>query len=197
MRRGPIVLLAAIACLLPHPARADDAFETVGDVLLVAVPVGALAYGVHREGGLDNWRDLEEWSTWGPAQGGAAWAASAGITEGLKHVVDRRRPDYTFGDEQDSFPSGHTASAWSGPAYLRARYGIRDSWPWSGIAYALAITTAASRVEADRHHVTDVVASAVISELTASLLVGQYPDGPIPIISISDDRYYFGLNFRF
>ena len=69
-------------------------------------------------------------------------------------VFDEKRPD---GGSQ-SFPSGHSASAFAGAAFLQMRYG----WSYGVPAYALATFVAWSRVESKRHWTKDVVAGGAI-----------------------------------
>ena len=72
----------------------------------------------------------------------------------LKPIVDRTRPD---GGSQ-SFPSGHSASAFAGAAFLQRRYG----WSYGVPAYAIATFVAYSRVESKRHYTSDVIAGGAI-----------------------------------
>jgi membrane-associated phospholipid phosphatase len=71
-----------------------------------------------------------------------------------KPLVDRTRP---YGGGR-SFPSGHATSAFTGAAFLQMRYG----WELGLPAYVVATYVAYSRVEAERHHTSDVVAGVAI-----------------------------------
>jgi hypothetical protein len=65
----------------------------------------------------------------------------------------------------NSFPSGHTAMAFTGAHLLYREY--RDTSPWIGIGgYAVATATGILRVVNQRHWVSDVVTGAGISILS-------------------------------
>lgn len=85
------------------------------------------------------------------------------LTQELKGLVDRARPTFepvaaTLGP---SFPSGHSSTAaasWAAFAFVAALWWGRRSWPLlAGLAVAIAIAVAASRVLLDVHWLTDVV----------------------------------------
>ena len=78
----------------------------------------------------------------------------------LKTSIDRTRPN----GEHWSFPSGHTASAFTVAPILNSRFGWRVGVP----AYALAIATGLGRVEEHWHFPSDVIAGA-----TLGLIVGE------------------------
>jgi membrane-associated phospholipid phosphatase len=152
-----LAFVLALGVAWPASARAGDGFETYGDVMRVALPVAALGISAaKREGG-------------GVAQLAATAVPTLGLTYGLKALVHEERPDES-GD--DSFPSGHTSSAFLGASYLHFRYGWRYGLP----ATVLAAAVAASRVEADKHYVHDVLASVVIAELSAYFLTDPGSD---------------------
>ena len=97
---------------------------------------------------------------------GAEWlsaeAFSAGImaitVNGLKYSIRRLRPDETT---RNSFPSGHTATAFMCATMLHKEYGWRS--PWISFAgYTVASLTGASRIMNHRHWCTDVLGGAVI-----------------------------------
>ncbi|GHV03569.1 phospholipid phosphatase [Bacteroidia bacterium] len=74
----------------------------------------------------------------------------------LKYTVNVRRPDSSA---ENSFPSGHTATAFTGAHILFREY--KDTSPWIGIAgYATATATGALRILNRRHWVSDVVVGA-------------------------------------
>ena len=82
----------------------------------------------------------------------------AGVVNGLKYSVRRLRPD---GSRYNSFPSGHTATAFMTATMLHKEYGWRSPWFSIG-AYTVATATGVSRVLNNRHWMSDVVAGAAI-----------------------------------
>jgi membrane-associated phospholipid phosphatase len=99
-------------------------------------------------------------STWGRMLVSDAFsvAAMAAMVNGVKYSVQRLRPDESA---YNSFPSGHTATAFMTATMLHKEYeGIS---PWFSIGgYTLATLTGVSRVLNNRHWLTDVLAGAAI-----------------------------------
>jgi PAP2 superfamily len=96
---------------------------------------------------------------------------STGIVTPLKHITNVTRPD---GSSDNSFPSGHTTTAFANAEFLRIEY--KDVSPWYGIAgYAMAATTGTLRVYNNRHWVSDVVAGAGLGILSTKLAYWIYP----------------------
>jgi membrane-associated phospholipid phosphatase len=96
---------------------------------------------------------------------------SEALVQGLKTVVDERRPDKT---DLDAFPSGHAARAFLGAEALWQEY--LEASPWIGVAgYAVAATTGYLRVRHERHYTHDVVAGAVIGVASEKLAYWLYP----------------------
>lgn len=95
---------------------------------------------------------------------------TAGLIEyTLKYVVGRPRPAAAgtpFGLELDSFPSGHATSVFAVATALASSYPALR-WPLYGLATAIAL----GRVYLARHHLSDVIAGALIGFAIASLLV--------------------------
>lgn len=150
---------AWMAMLASAPQRAWAASDTWADVSDVTQYV-PLAWAAVRT---FNATDAE-----GAFQLAAAGITTVGSSELLKRTTNQRRPNYMPGDRRRSFPSGHVAKAWFAAAHLQRRYGCYElewsCWRGSAIPYAAAVATAIGRVRADRHHVADVIASAVIAE---------------------------------
>jgi len=76
------------------------------------------------------------------------------LTMGLKYAADRTRPDGT----SLSFPSGHTSTSFATATVLQRHLGWKAGVP----AYALAGYVAASRVQSEKHYLSDVVLGAAI-----------------------------------
>lgn len=99
-------------------------------------------------------------------------ALSVGImataVNGLKYTVQRPRPD---GSQNNSFPSGHTATAFMSATMLYKEYGWRS--PWFSIGgYTLAAATGVSRILNNKHWMTDIAAGAAIG--IGSVHLGYY-----------------------
>jgi len=76
------------------------------------------------------------------------------MTQGIKMAAQRTRPDGTT----LSFPSGHTSSAFASATVLQRHFGWKAGVP----AYALATYVATSRMEDNRHYLSDVAFGAVL-----------------------------------
>ena len=89
----------------------------------------------------------------------------------LKKITKVERPD---GSSFNSFPSGHTATAFMGAELLYQEY--KDVSIWYGISgYVVATGTGVFRMYNNRHWFTDVVAGAGIGILSAKAGYWLYP----------------------
>ncbi len=89
----------------------------------------------------------------------------------LKHLTRIQRPDQS---SFDSFPSGHTATAFLGAEFLYQEY--KDVSIWYGISgYIVAAGTGGFRIYNNRHWFTDVVAGAGIGILSTKAAYWLYP----------------------
>lgn len=93
-------------------------------------------------------------------------AIMAGIVNVTKNAVGEMRPDNS---SANSFPSGHTATAFVAATILHKEYGLTRS-PWFSVAgYACATATGVMRVFNNRHWISDVVAGAGVGILSTEL----------------------------
>lgn len=98
-------------------------------------------------------------------------ATMAIIVNGVKYTVKELRPD---GSRHNSFPSGHTATAFMGAEILFQEY--RDVSPWIGYSgYFVAGLTGCLRIYNNRHWLNDVVAGACVGIISTKFAYWLYP----------------------
>lgn len=89
----------------------------------------------------------------------------------LKSATHVERPD---GSSRNSFPSGHTATAFMGAEFLYQEY--KDVSIWYGVGgYAVAAATGFFRMYNNRHWLTDVAAGAGIGMLSTKIAYWSFP----------------------
>jgi membrane-associated phospholipid phosphatase len=143
--RGVMKATVAISLLILGPGASiarGGTGETLGDIGEIAIPASGFAVAaLHKD-------------KKGLLQAAESLAATLVVVRVLKPIVDRERPN---GGHQ-GFPSGHTAAAFAGAAFLQRRYG----WAYGAPAYAGAAFVGESRVHAHQHYTTDVLAGAAL-----------------------------------
>ena len=118
-------------------------------------------------------------------------ATSVGTAYALKHIVREERPN---GADFQSFPSDTSALAFAPAQYLWDRYG----WEYGVPAYAAAIYTGYSRVEAKDHHWYDVAASAGFAFGFSKIFTTRYrPPGLNYGAEITPHSGYIHLSYNF
>lgn len=156
MKRCAVILLVLMLGVQMNAQKRTGAYdnrfpETTIQYIPNAMELGLGLCGVQSERGFGD-RALELGMAWG-IQGIA-------VNLVLKNVVKETRPD---GRSDNSFPSGHTATAFLGAELVRREYG----WGWGAGAYAAAAATGVLRVYHQRHWWWDVCAGAAIGVLCA------------------------------
>ena len=116
--------------------------------------------------------------------------------KGQSHIL---RPD---GSAYNSFPSGHTATAFANAEFMRLEY--KDVSPWYGFAgYAVATATGMMRMYNNKHWFNDVVAGAGFGIAGTRLAYWLYPKlqhsifkgSPGTVLMPSYQNGSFGLSF--
>lgn len=121
----------------------------------IAAPLLLKACGLESR---HNWRDLI------CLEAGTALVATL-VGNALKYGIATERP---CGSVFNSFPSGHTYTAFMGAEILRREYG--EEYPGIAIAgYTMATSVGLLRIYNNRHWASDVLAGTGIGILSASL----------------------------
>lgn len=84
------------------------------------------------------------------------------MVNGIKLAVNEKRPDSSA---SNSFPSGHTATAFMGAELVRGEYGTG----YAVGAYTIAVGVAFLRLYNNRHWLNDVIAGAGVGILSARI----------------------------
>lgn len=111
---------------------------------------------------------VEGRSDWGRyiASTAMSYGIMALFVNSIKYTAKEMRPD---GSTANSWPSGHTATAFVGATILHKEYGMTRS-PWYSVAgYGVATATGVMRVLNNRHWVSDVLSGAGIGIMSGEL----------------------------
>ncbi len=145
MNKKQYYIAALFAIVAATSSKAgSEKFTRLGDVLQVAIPMAGLGYAL-KEGDREGARQVLE---------GAVYTSLA--THALKRAVGAPRPN---GSDNMSFPSGHTAAATQGAAFIYYRYGPKYGIP----AFGAAAVVGASRVNGDYHNYADIAAGMLLA----------------------------------
>ena len=96
------------------------------------------------------------------AVGVVTYLSVTALSQSIKYIVREPRPDT---GSRNSFPSGHTMTAFAGAELVRSEYG----WGVGMGAYALATTVGFMRLYNNRHWFNDVLAGAGFGILSARI----------------------------
>ncbi len=156
--------------------------ESSGDILQFALPVTAITSTFfYPSDDKPHWQFLK------------SYAITITSVYSLKRLINKPRPN----GGQFAFPSGHTASAFSGAAFLQRRYGWKIGLP----AYLLAGFTGYTRIKARKHDIYDVLAGAGIGIINAYLFVKPLKKITNKKLSINilkcGNYYYAGIIYNF
>ena len=102
---------------------------------------------------------------------GTSYLLMSATIVSLKSITKVERPD---GSANNSFPSGHTATAFAGAEFMWQEY--KDVSVWYGISgYIVATGTGYLRMYNNKHWLTDVVAGAGIGILSTKVAYWIFP----------------------
>ena len=138
--------------LTDFKTKIDDYSQFFGPVLTTGLKLGG----------------VEGRSDWGRYLASAAmsYGIMAILVNSIKYTASEMRPD---GTTRNSWPSGHTATAFVGATILHKEYGLTRS-PWYSVAgYGVATATGVMRVLNNRHWVSDVLSGAGIGMISGEL----------------------------
>jgi hypothetical protein len=102
---------------------------------------------------------------------GMSTIITGGIVYSIKSISKVDRPD---GSANNSFPSGHTTSAFVAAEFLHQEYKHRSPI-YSILGYAAATTTGILRMYNNKHYLSDVIAGAGFGILSTKLVYFAYP----------------------
>lgn len=139
------LISAIIAILVASPCHAGSkTLLEAGNIGQIALPFSAALISLWKDDHIGFFQEAE----------GLIYTEA--VVQGLKFSVHEKRPN---GNNYQSFPSGHTASAFQAASYLQFRYGASYGLP----AYAVASMVGFSRVNNQKHYWHDVAAGAAIA----------------------------------
>ncbi|MFZ4544274.1 MAG: phosphatase PAP2 family protein [Saprospiraceae bacterium] len=96
---------------------------------------------------------------------GTSFLAVSGLTQGMKYVIKKERPDKTA---FNSFPSGHSSTAFCLATVFHKEYRKKSIW-YSVAGYSVATATATLRVVNNRHWFSDVCMGAGLGIFTTEM----------------------------
>lgn len=153
--------------------------KKTGDILVILIPASTLI-GTLISG--DNQGALEF---------SKGFLVNQAVTFGLKKMINKPRPD---GSNLNSFPSGHTSTAFQSAAFLQKRYGSKLGTP----AFILAALTGYTRISAKKHDYLDVLAGSIIGISSAVLFTKPYHKKQMKLtFSNKDNGYQIGFIYQF
>jgi membrane-associated phospholipid phosphatase len=157
IKKGLTLTLCISIIFVSTNLKAEDVstIERSGDMIQYAIPTLAFTTTVL----LKDWQGSRQFMT--------SFVANSIVTFGLKAVVEKQRPD---GSNYNSFPSGHTSSAFQGASFIQARYG----WKYGAVAYFLSASYVGfSRIHSKKHDFIDVCSGALIGITSNYYLVSN------------------------
>jgi len=153
MKNQLFLVLALLLCGVCGNNAFANQYESFGDAIQYAMPLTALGMSFSE-------KDPE-----GRMQFYKSFGATFGVCQTVKFSVNRTRPN----GADRSFPSGHTSASFSSATYIHQRYGIKKG----RIAYFAAAFVGWTRIQANKHYVSDVVAGAALGSLSSYIFTSN------------------------
>lgn len=160
--------------------------KKLGDALQIALPSLAASMTFA-------YRDFE-----GTLEFAKSFGTTLGVTYILKPIINEQRPISSSKLKEGrapgnmSFPSGHTAAAFGGAAFLQMRYG----WWFGAPCYLAASYVGFSRVYGQRHWFRDVLGGAAIAVAANVLFTTRYCGKKLQVDPIlEEDRKGISLHW--
>ena len=180
------LLFFTTLCFSQDVLAADDkreiVIEDIGDVLQIVLPATAGLSTLFLKDKEGFWQFLK------------SYVGTITLTYILKYTFNKPRPESAA--DGHAFPSGHTASAFSGASFIQRRYG----WKYGASAYALAGFVAYSRLEGenDRHDVWDALGGMVVGIGNTYIFTTPYQRDHYEFTFQSGrEAYLLGLKYKF
>ena len=172
MTKLKIIFTITFILFLSPTLQADtkENVELAGDIMVLALPATAYGMNIYKQDGE------------GALQFTASLATTMATTYILKYTIDAERPN---GENNRSFPSGHTSASFSSATFIQMRYG----WKYGVPAYAAATFVAWSRLYTDKHYTRDVIAGAALGALSSYIFTTKYKSD-IQVTPIADNGIY-------
>lgn len=129
--------------------KAKDIFGTLGNPYVLGSTV-LVSFGISRLVKSPKYKTTAETML-------EAYALTEALTLGLKAAVRRTRPN----GGNYSFPSGHSSGAFAVASVIQSLHGFKYGIP----AYAVSTMVGLSRLDDNKHYLTDVLAGALLGSL--------------------------------
>ena len=156
--------------------------EGSGDVLQVALPLTACLITLSEK----DYKSTRKFLF--------SFTSTSVLTYSLKYFTKKKRPEGR--NRYDSFPSGHTSSAFSGASFIHIKYG----WKLGVTSYLLAGIVGVSRMEGPDgyHDIWDVLGGAVIGIGSTYLITKSNHQKPIELGFVANkDNKMLMIKFKF
>ena len=164
--------LAAIS--QPVAAESEDRWDKLSTAFVLGLAGGAELQTLTQRDKAGQWEFFK------------TMAATLALSQGLKAVIHKQRPD---GSSNDSFPSAHTALAFAAASYFDIRFGQKNQ-NVAPLLYSAAALTAFGRIKAKKHYFVDVAAGALLGAAMGHAFTS--PNSGLNIYPTGDGA---GINF--